>query len=308
MIFCGHEVAAGQKKTILLAEGLEADVYCGARVGKTLVIAAGVHGCEYVGIEALRRMRQMLDPERLSGNVILLPLINAAGFFEGRKQLVPEDGKNLNREFPGKKDGTRSERLAYTIEQCIYPYADFLLDLHGGDCNEALIPLVFYPAAGQHEINEAALEGAKVLSVPYRVRSVARNGLYSYAVQKGIPSLLVERGGAGLWSEEEIQSCLGDLFRILDYLEIQKTVAEPVRQTEITEAVYEEAEEDGFWYPSVSEGERVQSGEIIGILKTWPEERNIELRARFSGVILYYTTALGVQKGTPLAAYGKIED
>ena len=169
----------------------------GAAPGKTLVVTAGVHGCEYVGIQALRRLAADLDPARLSGNVILLPLANPSAFYAGAKQVVPEDGVNLNRAFPGNSAGPLSARLAFALEAALYPEADLLADLHSGDCSETLHPLVFFPAAGKKMVNQVSLDAAKVLTVPYRVRSTAKNGLYSWAVQRDIPALLIERGGRG---------------------------------------------------------------------------------------------------------------
>ena len=186
MILCGYDVRPGQKKNIQIpvheAETIDAVLVCGKKKGKTLVITAGVHGCEYVGIEAAKRLIRILDPEELCGNVILLPLVNRKGFFQSRMRVVPEDNKNLNQAFPGTADGTLSSRIAYAIENSIYPYADFLIDLHSGDMNESLFPLAFFPGEGSVSVNRTALEGAKTLSVQYRVRSTSKNGLYSWAV------------------------------------------------------------------------------------------------------------------------------
>ena len=65
-------------------------------------------------------------------NVILLPLTNPTAFYAGAKQVVPEDGINLNRAFPGNAKGSLSARLAAALENALYPVADFLADLHGG--------------------------------------------------------------------------------------------------------------------------------------------------------------------------------
>lgn len=167
------------------APPLNAICLCGAARGRTLVVTGGVHGCEYVGPQALRRLAGELDPARLSGNVILLPLANPSAFYAGAKQVVPEDGVNLNRAFPGDSAGSLSARLAFALETALYPEADLLADLHSGDCNEALHPLVFFPTAGEEMVNQVSLAAAKVLTVPYRVRSTAKNGLYSWAVQRG---------------------------------------------------------------------------------------------------------------------------
>lgn len=310
MIVCGYKIEAGEKKSIKIpvpqAEALDGICICGKKQGKTLVITAGVHGCEYVGIEAAKRMSEMLDPMELSGNVILIPLMNRGGFFDGRKQVVPEDGENLNRAFPGRPDGTVSSRIAYVMERQIYPYADFLIDLHSGDSSEDLIPLVFYPTKGEPAVNDSALQAAKALSVSYRVSSQAKNGLYSWAVQKQIPSLLLERGAGGLWSETEIEACMNDMLRIMAFLGIKEASYEEIPQTDIKEAVYEEAASDGFWYPCTTAGKKVCRKEKLGVFEAWPEGKRTELLAEFDGVVLYHTTALGVRAGEALIAYGKI--
>lgn len=310
MKFWEYDIMPGQKKNVKIAvpggEDLDLIVICGKRPGKTMVITAGVHGCEYVGIEALKRLSETMDPSEVQGNVIMIPLLNISGFFEGRKQVVPEDGKNLNRVFPGKKDGTISSRVAYIIEKNIHPYADFLIDLHSGDCNESLQPLVFFPDAGRPEINTLSMEGAKALSVPYRVKSKAKNGLYSWAVQQEIPALLIERGSNGVWSEEEVEACMGDIFRIMSVLDMRQVRYERIDQIEIHEAVYEEAIESGFWYPKVTAGKHVCYGDILGEFQTYPDKKIINIQAKFDGIILYYTTSLGVKAGESLIAYGKI--
>ena len=309
MNLCGYEIAPGEKKNVWIsvpqANAIDAVLCCGKHKGKTLVITAGVHGCEYVGIEAARRLAQMLNPSKLCGNVILLPLVNQKGFLEGAKQVMPEDCENLNRAFPGKENGTLSSRVAYAIEQYVYPYADFLIDLHSGDCNESLVPLVFYPIAGEQAVNEKALAAAKALSVPYRVRSTAKNGLYSWAVQKQIPALLIERGANGLWSEQEVTDCMNDVDRIMSHFRIINQSYVMVEQTEITQAVYEQAKCDGFWYPHIVAGQKVHTGECLGYLKQYPDGEQIEIRAKFNGVVLYYTTALGIRAGESLVAYGR---
>ena len=205
------KAGSGEKQTLLLPVTspypVEMTVICGCRPGKTLVVTAGVHGCEYVGIEALNRLKRELEPAALSGRVILLPLVNPEGFYHGSKQTIPTDGQNLNRMFPGKSDGTFSSQLARVLEENLYPEADFLMDLHGGDVNEALTPLIFFPTAVEKSLSAAASAAAESLSVPYRVASTSRNGLYSWAAQCGIPALLVERGERGLWSGEEVSAC-----------------------------------------------------------------------------------------------------
>ncbi len=287
---------------------VEMIVICGSRPGKTLVVTAGVHGCEYVGIETLNRLKRELEPAALSGRVILLPLVNPEGFYQGSKQTIPADGKNLNRMFPGKPDGTFSSQLARVLEETLYPEADFLMDLHGGDVNEALTPLVFFPASVPESLSAAASAAAESLSVPYRVASTSQNGLYSWAAQCGIPALLVERGERGLWSEKEVAACRENVYELMRHLGILNAASGSpcLQQAEIRRAVYEEAPADGFWYPAVSAaGQKLKQGALLGTLKDSYGNEIARYTAPFDGVVLYYTLSLGVKSGDPLIAYGK---
>ena len=307
------KAGSGEKQTLLLPVTspypVEMTVICGSRPGKTLVVTAGVHGCEYVGIETLNQLKKELNPAALSGRVILLPLVNPEGFYQGSKQTIPADGKNLNRMFPGKPDGTFSSRLARVLEETLYPEADFLMDLHGGDVNEALTPLVFFPASVPESLSAAASAAAESLSVPYRVASTSQNGLYSWAAQCGIPALLVERGERGLWSEEEVSACRENVYELMRHLGILNAASGSIsfQQAEIRRAVYEEAPADGFWYPAVSAaGQKLKQGALLGTLKDSYGNEIARYTAPFDGVVLYYTLSLGIKSRDPLIAYGKL--
>lgn len=116
--------------------------------------------------------------------------------------------------------------------------------------------------------------------------------------------MLIERGGQGLWSESQVAACREDVYSLLRHLKILPGQNPPREQVEIVEAVYEEAKADGFWYPAVKADILVREGMILGRLED--EEGNLiqEVHAAFTGVSLYYTTALGVRAGDPLIAYG----
>ncbi|MDO4267075.1 MAG: M14 family metallopeptidase [Eubacteriales bacterium] len=320
-------IRPGEKKQMALQgfEQVKVQVIRGAYPGKQLVITAGMHGCEYVGIRAAAELYRLLDPQKMHGTVVLLPLLNPSGFFQGRRQIMPEDGKNLNRVFPGTEQGSSTERLAAAVVREIYPDTDFLLDLHGGDANEDLTPLVFYPAAAGQLVEETAVSVAEKMSVPLRVASRADNGLYSRAAKEGIPGLLLERGCRGLWTEEEVHADLENIRQAMEALGILKPsghglcrpergLCQPERgifqsgapQTDIREAVYEEAEAAGWWYVHGKAGDRVREGALLGELRDENGTVIQRVRARWDGVILYETVFLGVQAGDPLVACGRL--
>ena len=104
----------------------------GSRPGPHVLITAGIHGSEYPGILAARKLRAFLSQADIAGTVTVLPLCNPTALKERTKAIFPEDGKNLNRMFPGNPEGSASEKTAWAITQ-LQDEADFYIDLHGGD-------------------------------------------------------------------------------------------------------------------------------------------------------------------------------
>ena len=299
----------GKREDILLpvpkASPIPAVLLKGPFPGKTLVMTAGVHGCEYIGIQAVRELIHEISFQSLHGQILFVPLINRTGFYRGSKQIVPEDGKNLNRCFPGSSQGSLSYRLAYALEHFLYPKADFLLDLHSGDVNESMSPLVFFPAGAGEQIERITRDASLHLSVDYLVASRANNGLYSYAAQHQIPALLLERGGGGNWNPDEVAACKKNIRELLAYLDILPGCFPTPSPVEIDEACYEEAPFDGFWYCHTSPGFPIKKGDILGEIQDFPEKTCHPLHAKFDGVVLYHTHALGVGRGDALIAYGR---
>ena len=296
----------GEKRKFHLGQ-INGIAFCGKNEGKTLVITAGVHGGEYVGIETSIRLIKELESEKMYGNIIICPVLNIDGFYNGIKQISTLDGKNLNREFPGNKNGSCTQRLAFDIEEYLYPIADFIVDLHGGDINEELIPLIFFPYASGEDIKNYVRDIASRMSVSFRVGSYADNGLYSYATKKNIPAMLYERGCHGLWSEEDVLFEKKDLYKLMEILGILKEgydISVNTDQREIVEAEYVQSNSDGLWYPYFKHGEKIKKGELIGILKNIEGDIIQEVKAKFDATILYYAISLGVRKNDTLIAYG----
>ena len=113
----------------------------GAADGPTLCLLAGVHGCEYSSIQAVRTLVRDLDPGELSGRVVALPFVNPASFLQRSPFVSPQDGKNPNRTFPGDRDGTFTEALTYHVFHELIEPSDYLIDLHGGDHGGGAAPV-----------------------------------------------------------------------------------------------------------------------------------------------------------------------
>ncbi len=279
----------------------------GAGEGKTVLISASIHSGEYAGVPAVIRAGRELDPKKLCGRLILLPCVNVSGFWALSQALVPEDGTNLNRTYPGSPDGSVGDRIKDFIAGEIYPHLDFMLDLHGGSVAEKMTPLIFYPRA--ERVTKTALAAAKAMNVGVLVASDADNGQYSYAANfRDIPGLLLERGGGfycdKAWSEADYR----DIRLLLDHLGLypaeKGTRDEGMKRRVFLETIYLDSDEDGLWYPAVQIDTTVKKGQLLGALRDFYGETRKEFYAEADGRILYQCEGLAVRKGDFLVAYG----
>lgn len=288
---------------------LPGTIICGKLPGKTMLITGGVHSGEYVGIQACVELGAELQPEKTVGTIVILKVLNRPAFENRAGSLGLSDGKNLNRVFPGNPNGTEMERLAWAITKEVYPKVDYYIDLHSGDDFEALTPYVYYAGKAAQEVTEVSRKMAEQVDVPYMVRSmVSSGGAYNYAASKGIASILLERGGMGAWTSEEVNSDKRDVRNILSSLDIYQ-IRRDVRNyvpMEVTDVCYQAASEDGLWYPAAKPGDMVAEGALLGTIRDYNGKLRETCRAEYTGVVLYQTGSLQVTEGGPVVAYGRI--
>ncbi len=329
---CGYELEAGEKRQVLIPidmgelphegrpvlipEGipgsetenaylLPATLAAGKEPGKTALISAGIHSGEYVGIPAVTRAAAEIDPALMKGNIIFLHCVNISGFWKDSFAVVPEDGFNLNKHYPGKAEGTVGERIADYFCREIFPKVDFILDFHGGSVSEWMNPVIFFPK--KDSVREAALSAAKALGVEYLVESTAVSGQYSYAATHfDIPGFILERGSGFFSHRSQEDEDLRDIRLLLNHLEIYPYSGKRPEIPRIVsrENIYLDAEEQGIWRPANDTKAFVKKGQPLG--RTCDFYGNVihEYLAEDDCVIFYEYTGLPVQKGSFLAAYG----
>ena len=224
--------------------------------------------------------------------------------------------------------GSRSAQIAAAVETSLYPAADFLVDLHSGDIHEMVVPFAFFPVAAGETVEKKAAAAARAMSLSWRAASTAKNGLYSWAAQKGIPALLLERGGLGRWTEREVDAYRIILYELLVHLDIlPESILESVKgmnlkdsesspesevlpsgkieQREIRIMRYLEAPGNGFWYPAIREGSCLKKGDLLGEIRRLDGSLMYRYESELDGMVFYYTLSLGVSEGEPLVAYGE---
>lgn len=304
----------GQKRSGFLAVhggGVELPVtmICGEKPGPAVLISAGVHNAEYVGIQAAIELADELEPEQLTGSVALIHLMNPTGYEHRTMSLVYEDEKNLNRVFPGQENGTLAERIAYTVTETFFRRMDAYIDLHSGDGYEELTPYVYCQGAARKDVAERSRAMAELVDVPYVVPSqTTTGGAYNHAGSMGVPGILIERGGLGLWSREEVDADKKDVRNILRALGVLDSARELqlLHPVELGTVFYENSRFNGCWYPRRKAGDRVLEGEVLGEVRDYFGNLLQVCKAKSDGVLLYQTRSLSILKDGPMIAYGAL--
>ena len=277
----------------------------GAHDGPVLAITGGIHGAEYASIEAALRLAHSLDPAKLHGRVMVLPVVSMQAYKSRSIYIVPMDGKNLNRQFPGDAEGTASEQLAYWLTFNVFKQANYYVDLHCGDLNEALVPFTVFQKAGDKTTNEKSLELARAFGIKYLVGSDIKGSTISAAAALGIPGILAESGGQGIWEPHHIQTLSDGLDRIMDHLGmVEGTTTKPGETVVMNQFVWMWSEYDGCYYPEVHVGDMVTVGQPVGRVADFEGKTLQRIQAPVSGAVLFVVTTLAINQGDPLLAVG----
>jgi len=268
----------------------------GATDGPRLALISGVHPAEYPAIESNIRATRALDPARLRGTVVSLPLIDVPAFLPRTPFVCPIDGKNPNRCFPGDPEGTFTDVLVDAIFRAVIQPADALVDIHGGDMVEALAPFSIYSPVGEETVNEASAALGRAFGLPYLVASRPRPGgiggtTVQAAAAAGIPGIIVEAGSSGLLTEPETQMLVEGVEQALRHLGMVEGEVRRVAPIEIERFTWLNSPAEGMWYPAVAVGETVAEGQTVGRIGDLFGETQAEVLAPHAGHVLFITSS-----------------
>jgi predicted deacylase len=284
-----------------LEPGLPVSRWDSGEDGPHLLITAGVHGGEYVGIEAARQFAATLDRTPLTrGTVTLVHLANPPAFYAKRQYVVPEDGKNLNRVFPGRPDGSLAERIAHGV-MTLARGASHWIDLHSGDLHEALMPFVLYPADGP--TREASRRMAEVYGISVLVESGAiEGGTYQAAAASGINAILPESGQMGQLEADAVarhHRGLESVCRLLGLLSgepLELPIATYTRNT------WTRSPRDGLHLPRLEVGQPVTAGQVGAVITDEYGDEVATVSVPHDGVVLFRASSLAICRDDPLFA------
>jgi predicted deacylase len=319
----GIEAARGQAASgfIEVPEGIDEgsripiSILNGALPGPVLALIAGTHGYEYAPIIALQNIRAELDPQKLSGTVVIVHVANIPSFLGRTIYYSPIDGKNLNRQYPGDKDGSVSQRIAHAITTEVISRADYVVDMHAGDGNEALRPYIYMPKTGDVKLDETIQNMAKAFGIDHIIidradipAPDASKFTDATALSLGKPAMTTESGQRGSTSTEWTGIAEHGVWNLLRHFEmIEGTNKAPAAVVWLENYEVIASPETGIFKPLVKDGYVVAEGGVLGELLDFFGNKITDIKAPFKGVVNYIIVTPPITKGEPVAMMSKLK-
>ena len=314
--------APGQKSTGYLAvpAGVDAAanipvvVVNGEKRGPILALVSGAHGTEYASIIAIEKLVNLLDPAQIAGTVILLPLVNIPSFEQKVPHVNPIDNKSMNRFYPGKADGTQTERASFLITKQVVDRCDYLIDYHGGDLDESLRPYAYWAPTGKEAQDKISKEMVLAFGLDHIIiwrdrptDLAATRYLDNTSTARGKPSIVVEAGYAGTVEADDVALLVDGTFSTMRALKMLPGEPRPIENPVWLDRVVDVLSDGpGIWYPLVKRGTYVQEGMKIGFVTDYFGKLILEARAPVSGVILHINAVPSLKKGDNIADIGVV--
>lgn len=304
------EVPAGSDAAL----SIPVAIFHGAKPGPVLALVSGAHGTEYASIIALEKLIGMLDPAKISGTVIIVPLVNIPSFEQKVPHLNPVDRKNMNRMYPGKLDGTQTDRASFLINKQVVDQCDHLIDLHGGDTDESLRRYSYWTKTGNEKQDRISREMVLAFGLDHIIVSTDRpkdpqasRYLENTATTRGKPSITVEAGHAGTVEADDVSALTDGCLNVMRYLKMLPGTATLIEHPVwIDKVVPLTSGQTGMFYPLVQRGAYVEQGMKVGYVTDYLGKLIFEARAPAAGVVLYICAVPSMTKGATIANIGVV--
>jgi len=282
-------------------------VVVGNNDGPTLAVLAGEHGCEYCGIAAAVKLCKEIKPDQISGTLIIVPIANIL-MFEGRSLFVtPIDGVNIYTTYPGDAEGSITYKIAKTIFDEVVLKANYVVHMHGGDVNEALVPFTYFAITGKKEVDDVSEAMARCFPVDYiypmterkvtesldaapkgtTYTTSAEGTIYREASIRGIPGTMSEIGREGKIEKDLVDKQYQGCLNVMKYVGMMKGKPElSINAKKLKNAKLVSAKKGGLFQPFVEIGERVKKGQVIGEVVSLDGEVVETITSPLDGVLI----------------------
>jgi predicted deacylase len=288
----------------------------GSKPGPTLALLAGAHGTEYASIVALMKLAEAADPSIVSGTLIVVPLLNVASFLDKVPHLNPVDGKNMNRLYPGKPDGSQTERALWAISKQVLEKCDYLIDFHGGDLDENMRKYSYWAETGNEHLDTTSRGMVLAFGFDHIIiqhnrptdpRPAGVTTVTRQAQNLGKPAIAVEAGHAGTTQAEDVDALMTGSWRVMRHLKMLPGAAPPVEHP-LWIGRYEvvSSDRDGVFFPLVVPEAYVKQGSRIGYITDYFGNKVWDVTAPLSGVVIYIGAVPSMKKGDHVGYIGEI--
>lgn len=280
----------------------------GAKPGPILGLISGSHGTEYGSIVALPKLAQAMNPGELSGTLVILPLVNVASFLQKVPHRNPIDNRGMNG-YPGRSDGTQSERAVSAIYDQVIQRCDYLIDYHGGDLDENIRPFAYWTKANKEPIDTITRNMLLAFGLDMIISKSGGRSLDNTAIMLGKPCITVLGGHAGTASPEDVDALIRGTVNVMRHLKMLPGAAKLIEHP-LWLSHYEvlKGDQEGMFYPLVVPEAYVQKGMSVGYITNYFGEKVSDIIAPVSGVIVYIAAVLSVKKGDNLGYVGELAE
>jgi hypothetical protein len=262
--------------------------------GPRLAVFAAMHGTEYASVAALGRLIQTLDPSQVGGTLSLVPIANRLAFESRSMYVCPPDGKNLNRTFPGDPLGSYADVLADLLWRGVASQASHVLDVHGGELVEGLVPFTgAYEVEGRGDVAQASRRLAEAFDTDYlvlnHVPAQASGGsrLAHVATRAGIPAALVEAGQLGRMDEPDVRFIADGVLNTMRTIGmLDEPPVAPRRSPIVLDEIEVYAHTSGLFHARVAPGDAIEPGQDLGEIVDSLGRGVERFTSQWSGVVL----------------------
>jgi len=285
-------IPAGRDSALQIAVA----VVRGEKPGPTVAFVSGSHGTEYTSIIAMQQLIGRIDAKRLSGTVIVAPLLNVASFMSMTPHVNPIDRKGMNSSYPGDANGTQSERALAAVAKDIVAPADVVIDLHGGDLDEDLRPYSYWYRGGRATQDSASLKLVLAFGLDHIIVSdvdpsapTAGRSLSGHALTHGKTVVIAEAGRSGVVTPADLNLLVEGSLNVLGELGMlarpKSRVLQPVWLAGAGRRI--QADSNGVFSAAVARDARVTQGQLIGRLTDYLGRPMAEIRAPIDGLVTF---------------------
>lgn len=287
----------------------------GARPGPVLAVVSGAHGTEYASILAVEDLIARVNPADVAGTVVLVPIVNVNSFEKITPHVNPTDNKSMNRFYPGKPNGTQTDRASYAMTREVVDRCDHLIDLHGGDLDENLRPYSYWTVTGNKAQDDFSRGMVLAFGLDHIIIAADRpkdpsdsRYLENTASVRGKASFAAEAGRSGPVNAGDVKLLSDGVLRVMAHLKMTSQPVQPVARPVWVETVTVSAERDGMFWPAVDRDARVARGARLGSVTDYVHRPVQDVVSPEAGIVMFVRALPTLHKGDTIASIGIVKE